>query len=83
MTCGAALVVTDNGGSRDYAIAGKTAMVVPPGQPFGLAEAVRTLFDDNALRIRLALAGREQVQQYDWNTAADRLEQVMLTVARS
>jgi L-malate glycosyltransferase len=83
MTCGAALVVTDNGGSRDYAIAGKTAMVVPPGQPFGLAEAVRTLFDDNALRIRLALAGREQVQQYDWNTAADRLEQVMLTVATS
>jgi L-malate glycosyltransferase len=83
MTCGAALVATDNGGSRDYAIAGKTAMVVPPGQPSSLADAVRVMFDDNALRIRLALAGHEQVQQYDWNTAADRLEQVMLTVARS
>ncbi len=41
MACGAALVTTDNGGSRDYAFHGETALVVPPGDVDGLAEAHR------------------------------------------
>ena len=44
MACGAALVTTDNGGSRDYAIPDDTALVVPPKEPQLLAAAADRLF---------------------------------------
>ena len=41
MACGAALVTTDNGGSRDYALHGETALVAPCGD-VGSVERVRS-----------------------------------------
>jgi glycosyltransferase involved in cell wall biosynthesis len=77
MACGAALVTTDNGGSRDYAIADKTALVVPPKEPQLLAAAVNRLFQDPDLRIGLANRGRSFIQQFRWEQAAQRLEHLM------
>jgi L-malate glycosyltransferase len=83
MACGAALVTTDNGGSRDYAINENTALVVPAKRGDLLANAVRRLFEDDQLRIRLAYAGHEKVQQYQWNTSASLLERALTAVAPS
>lgn len=77
LACGAALVTTDNGGCRDYALDGNTAIVVPPGEPEGLAEGVGRLLDDDGLRQRLAQSGHEFVQHYTWSRAADGLEAVL------
>jgi glycosyltransferase involved in cell wall biosynthesis len=77
MACGAALVVTDNGGSRDYAIDEETALVVPPRRPDLMAAAVARLFDDTPLRLRLARQGHQYVQRYTWDDAADRLEALL------
>jgi L-malate glycosyltransferase len=78
MACGAALVTADNGGSRDYAINGETALVVPPMQPARLADAVETLLNDESLRLQLALSGNAFVQRYSWSDSADRLEETLL-----
>ncbi|GIU88225.1 MAG: glycosyltransferase family 1 [Acidimicrobiia bacterium] len=74
MACGCALVSTDNGGSRDYALPGETALVVPPGDAAGLAACVERLLDDDELRIRLATAGERHVRKFDWDVSAEMLE---------
>jgi glycosyltransferase involved in cell wall biosynthesis len=75
MACGCALVTTDNGGSRDYAVPGETALVVPPGDCGGLADAVERLLHDVARRARLADAGSELVRgRFDWDNTGAVLE---------
>jgi glycosyltransferase involved in cell wall biosynthesis len=75
MACGCALVTTDNGGSRDYAVDGETALVVPPGDPVALAAAAQRLLRDDGGRARLAAAGAELVRRrFDWDHTAALLE---------
>lgn len=77
MACGAALVSTDNGGVRAYAEHGRTALLTPIGNPEALAEAISSLLDDNGLRVRLAQAGCEHIQQFTWERATDDLERCL------
>jgi glycosyltransferase involved in cell wall biosynthesis len=77
MACGAALVTYDNGGCRDYARDGETALVAPRRDLEALAERLARLATDEALRARLAAAGRMQVTTaFDWDRAVARLEAV-------
>jgi L-malate glycosyltransferase len=74
MAGGAALVTTDNGGSRDYAFHDRTALVAPTGDVDLLARHVVDLLQDDARRIRLATAGRAYVERFDWDQTARQLE---------
>jgi glycosyltransferase involved in cell wall biosynthesis len=74
MACGAALVTTDCGGPDDYAFDGETALVASVGSFYALADAVERVLLDDELRIRLAHAGRDFVQRFDWDRAAENLE---------
>jgi glycosyltransferase involved in cell wall biosynthesis len=82
MACGAALVTTDNGGSRDYALPGRTAMVVDGNDEFvtlELARAMAALIDDETTRIRLATAGAEHVRStFDWGRCARLTEEFLM-----
>jgi glycosyltransferase involved in cell wall biosynthesis len=74
MACGCALVTTDNGGSRDYALSGRTALVTATGDAEGLAAHTLRLLAGEGERIRIAEAGREHVQRFRWDDAAGALE---------
>ena len=74
MACGAALVTTDNGGSRDYAFHDQTALVAPYGDLDALSGYVSELLEDDDRRIALATAGREYVQRFNWDHSAELLE---------
>jgi glycosyltransferase involved in cell wall biosynthesis len=75
MACGAAVVTYDNGGCRDYAIDGRTALVAPRRDVAALARALARAIDERPLRERLARAGRELVTgAFDWERATDQLE---------
>jgi glycosyltransferase involved in cell wall biosynthesis len=74
MAGGAALVTTDNGGSRDYAYHGETALVAPADDVAGLAHHVTDLLRDDAKRLRIASAGRREVERFDWSRTASLLE---------
>jgi len=75
MACGAALVTYDNGGSRDYARDGETALVARRRDLAELAARLERLAADAALRARLAAAGAALVTSaFDWERAVARLE---------
>jgi glycosyltransferase involved in cell wall biosynthesis len=78
LCCGAALVTTDSGGVLEYAHHGVTALVSPPRDAVALAHNIVALARDEALRIRLAQAGRERVQQFTWTRAVDGLERALV-----
>jgi len=78
MACGAALCTYDNGGCRDYAIDGRTAVVAPRRDVDALAWALARLVEDAELRQRIGRSGQEFVKtQFDWERATARLEALL------
>ena len=78
LACGTPLVTTDNGGCREYAIDGETALVVPPRDARAMADAVQRLLDDDALAARLVANGLEVVaRDFDWEKRTDEFESVL------
>lgn len=77
MMCGAATVMTDIGGHREFGIHGETTLFSPPKEPQKLADNVVQLIQDNDLRLKLARQGHEHVQQFTWKNAVDAFEKVM------
>jgi len=78
MACGAALCTYDNGGCRDYAIDGRTAVVAPRRDVDALAWGLSRLVEDRALRERIARQGQEFVtSQFDWERATTRFEALL------
>jgi glycosyltransferase involved in cell wall biosynthesis len=74
MACGTPVVATTGGALPEVAGKhGETALLVPPGDAQALADAIRLMLDDDALRARLGAAGRERVlRQFTWRSAAHR-----------
>lgn len=58
MAHGLAVVTTPVGAVSDIMVDGETGLLVPPGEPARLAEALRSLVEDGALRRRLGDAAR-------------------------
>jgi len=78
MACGCAVVSTDNGGIRDYAVHGETALLSPPREPAALAENLIQVLKDDKLRLQLARAGNSSIRRFTWESAGDRLVQYLL-----
>jgi glycosyltransferase involved in cell wall biosynthesis len=75
MACGAALVTYDNGGCRDYARDGETALVARRRKTDDLADKLARLALDGTLRQRIAAAGQALVTTaFDWDAATRRME---------
>jgi len=75
MACGAALVTYDNGGCRDYARDGETALVAKRRDVDDLAAKLEQLAARPELRARLATAGSALVTTaFDWDRTVERLE---------
>ena len=74
MACGVALVTYDNGGCRDYARDGETALVAPRRDAAALTAALARLAADPALRARIGAAGMAHVRSaFDWERSVARL----------
>ena len=78
MMCGAALVATDIGGHREYAIHGETALLSPAKEPAFMASNLVSLLQNQEQRIRLARSGNQYIQQFTWDRAADAFEAALL-----
>lgn len=77
LASGAALVSTDSGGVREYAIHERTALLSRPGDPGALARNVLRLLQDEPLRSRLASQGEQHIRTFTWDGAADAFEQAL------
>ncbi|QHC67087.1 glycosyltransferase family 4 protein [Rathayibacter oskolensis] len=77
MACGVAVVATDNPGVLDYAVAGETAVVVPRGDAFQMAQGIIDLLGDTQRRLTLAAAGRSMIEQFNWSRATESFERAL------
>jgi FkbM family methyltransferase len=77
MACGIPLVTTDSGGVRDYAQQGITALLVKPGDPNALADAIFKLIGNTELRASLSRAGIAKAHQFAWNASVSLMEQII------
>jgi len=83
MACGAALVTYDNGGCRDYARDGETALVAPRRDMSALAARLERLATDPTARAAIATAGQRFVTRaFDWDAAVTRMETVFAQASR-
>ncbi len=58
MSQGRPVIVTNNGGQREYVVQEQNGLLVPPGDAKALAETMARLVDDAALRQRLGLQAK-------------------------
>lgn len=70
MARGAAVVLSDSGGVREYARPGQNCLLVPSGDVHGLVSAIQRVASDLELRRRLADAGRRTAEHYPVETFA-------------
>ena len=71
MACGAPVVASRTGGIKEVVKHGKNGILVEPGDVDGLAEAMNKVLGDEALRLRLAKAGRPYVEKnFSWDRIA-------------
>ena len=83
MASGTAVVTTDNGGNRDYTKNGENCLLVPPSDIQQLTQVLAHLLTQETARNQLALAGRHFAQSWTWRQSADKLEALLLKLART
>lgn len=64
LLCGVPLVVSDNRGTREYAVQGKNALVCRADSAEEFAQAIDTLYKDKALRERMAQGCRDSAMKF-------------------
>ena len=74
MAAGKACVATRAGGIPE--LAGRAALLVPPGDPAALTRALGRVLADPALRRSLGLAARRRAARYSWDGAAAAYERL-------
>ncbi len=80
MACGTPVVMTDSGGSSDYARPDENAIVVRPRDSRALARAIKRVLEDKELRTRLRQEGLKTAAMFSSENAARRFEEFLLEV---
>jgi phosphatidyl-myo-inositol alpha-mannosyltransferase len=81
MAAGLPVVASDIPGYREVVDDDVQGLLVPPGDPAGLAEAALRVLDDPVLATRLGRAGRARAERYDWEVVAAHLESIYARAA--
>jgi glycosyltransferase involved in cell wall biosynthesis len=74
---GAALVASDIGGHREYAIHDETALLYPPKNIDKLVSSLLELICNRSKRIKLATQGNIFIKQFTWERAANSFEEIL------
>ncbi len=74
MACGTPVVASDVGGLSFIVRDGETGYLVPEGDARALAECLKPLIFDSALRCKLGERGIAVAREYAWSKIADQIE---------
>ncbi len=75
LAAGVPVVCSDLPGYRRV-VPEEAGILVPPGDERALAGALRAVLDDEALRERMARAGRAAAERYDWEAVAPQVAEL-------
>jgi glycosyltransferase involved in cell wall biosynthesis len=64
MVAGVPVIATAHGGPLEYINPGVSGLLVPPGDPAALAEAIDRLLTDHTLHVRLVAAGQASAHRF-------------------
>ena len=77
MAAGVPVVATRSGGIPETVVDGETGFLVERGDAIGLAQALRKLLSDTALRQRMGAAGRIRAREvFGWDKIAEAISDV-------
>lgn len=74
MSCGCAVVSTNNVGIREYAESGKNSILTEVGSHESMAKALIKLIENHDLRKRLIEAGYQTAERFKWERIITELE---------
>jgi glycosyltransferase involved in cell wall biosynthesis len=80
MACGTPVLTSDRSALPETA--GGAAMLVDPTDALAIADGIRKLLEDEALRQRLRAAGERRAEAFSWTEAARRTAEVLALAAR-
>lgn len=63
LACGTPLITADTPAARELLADGRDALLVAPGEPAALAQAIRLLAEDSETRARIGAAGRRTYEE--------------------
>ena len=72
MASGRAAIATDVGGVPELVVHEQTGLLVPADDPHAMAAALRRLFEDLELRVRLSRGGLNRVRGFTWGSIAEQ-----------
>jgi glycosyltransferase involved in cell wall biosynthesis len=78
MACGCAVVTTDNGGVRDFAINNKTALICKIKDIKEMSNSLFKLLEDEKFRVKLATEGNKYVKNFTWEKSFAKFSEVIL-----
>lgn len=80
MACGCSLICTDIDGHKEYAIDGKTALLVDPKNVEKMVEKICFLIENSDFRTKLAENGSVFVKKYTWDESIKRMDEVIQNI---
>ena len=82
MTCGAAVVATDNGGIADFIVDKENGLVIKKNNVEDMIAKIRFLIENPEERKRLASNGLKTAQRMSWKHSVERLEKYYQEIAQ-
>ncbi len=76
MACGLCIISTNVGGIPYLLEDGSDALLVPPGDPEAMANAVVRILTEPGLAAKLSVNARAKAEQYDWSVVLPKWEQL-------
>lgn len=81
MTCGAAVVTTNNGGNMDFVKDNINALVVEKDNINDLVEKIEKILNDRELKNSLIKNGVDESKQYSWDNIMEKIEKYYQEIA--
>lgn len=73
MSCGCAVITTDNGGINDFVINNYSGIICDIKNPIIMAEKIKYLLENDSLRKQLAINGSKKVAEFTWEKSNNKL----------
>lgn len=81
MTCGAAIITTNNGGNMDFIKANVNALIIEKDNIYDIVEKIEKIMNSKELKKSLVKNGVEESAQFSWNITINKIEEYYREIA--